>query len=235
MHGSITFSRTLIPWGFTARIELLIPTPRGGLGDLYTEIVRELLPPGALIGETITDRKGRAASVVLDQATPASALPRGEEILFVAGRTPTPDEELPEITPENLSEPFDLSIVSSFEQFVGDHHIAHRTTVERRGAFAEILDIPAIGRLWPLVIDRLRFGIEYFRSHRSGIFGYTPTVERTLLIDADGADIRVVFEHERLTARSPEQLLADDAVQALTTVIARGTGANLDAFIRSAR
>lgn len=234
MHGSITFKRSLIPWGFIARLELLLVVPTHRLGDFYTEIVREIIPTGALRGETITDLKGRDPHALLDMETPSNLLPRGEELFFVAGRTTAPEESLEEIIAETLTEPFDISIRTEFERFVGDHHIAHRTILERRGAAAEFLDIETIGCAWPLIIDRLRIGLEYFRSHRSGILGYTPTVERTLLIDATAQQIRIVYEHERLTTRAPEQLLADETVQALAGALNRGIGENLVAFIRSA-
>lgn len=234
MHGSISFKRSFIPWGFTAHLELLIPSPKRGLGDLYTELVNELVPAGALKGEIITDRKGRDPTVILDEATPSHLTPRREEILFVAGRTPTPEEEVEEITPASLSEPFDVSITTAFESFVGDHHIAHRTAIERHGALSEALDVRRIGRMWPLVIDRIRFGLELFRSRRTNFFGYTPTVERTVLIDADKEVIRVVFEHERLTTRDSAQLLADDTFRALAHILGRGAGVNLEAFIRTA-
>jgi len=234
MHGSITFKRSLIPWGFTARLELLIAVPAHRLGDFYTAIVHEMIPAAALRGETLTDQKGRDPQALLDPDTPSNLLPRGEEILFVAGRTTAPDEVFEEITPASLTEPFDLTLMTAFERFIGDHHIAHRTILERRGAAAEFLDIETIGRAWPLIIDRLRVGLEYFRSHRSGILGYTPTVERTLLIDASAEQLRIVYEHERLTSRAPEQLLADETVQALSKALSIGIGENLEAFIRAA-
>ena len=47
--------------------------------------------------ESITDLKGRDPNELNDSNIPASLLPRGEEIFFAAGRTPTPGEDLPRV------------------------------------------------------------------------------------------------------------------------------------------
>jgi len=233
MHGSLTFTRTLIPWGFTGRLELAIETPPEGLGSFVDGIVCELLPPEALRGESLTDRKGRDPNQLLNPTVPAAHLPRSEEIVFVAGRTPAPEEILTGITPAALTEPFTLSIASSFERFIGDHHIAHRTELSRSGAVADLIEPGNVGRMWPLVIDRFRFGLQYFRSHHALAFGYTPTVERTLLIDADRERIHLQLEIERLSSRSNETILNDDVFRNLSEIVRRATGHSCETIVRA--
>lgn len=233
MHGSISFTRTLIPWGFIGRLELAIDTPSEGLGTFVDRIVRELLPPETLQGTSITDRKGRDPSQLLVPELSPGHLPRGEEILFVAGRTTAPDEVLPEVTTDRLTEPFTLMITSSFNRFIGDHHIEHRTQLSRSGAGAEAIDPREIGRAWPLVIDRFRFGLQLFRSHYTPLFGYAPTVERTVLIDADSSRIHLFLELERLRDRSVESFQRDDLYRNLTSIIKVTTGHSCESILEA--
>lgn len=234
MHGALSFSRRLIPWGFDCRIELSIDAPKDGLGTVCDSAIHQLLPAGALHSEAITDIKGRDAQQILDASAPASLLPKGEELFFVAGRTATPEEELPAVTPEKLTEPFAFTISSAFEGFIGAHHIVHRTALERRGACADFIDVQRVGRIWPLVIDRFRLGLQLFRSRRTLAFGYAPSAERTVLIDADQTAIRILIEIERLNSKDLAAVLSDDIVRTVDSIVQRACGEDLAAFLRSA-
>jgi len=232
MEGSVTFSRQLIPWSFDCRIEVAMATPPSGLGPLCLALVRAFVPPECLRGGLITDIKGRDPHRVIDPRIPPTHLPQHEELFWALGRTPTPGEHLAEVSPEKLSEPFAIGITTAFEGFSGAHHISYRASIERHGACADYLDIARLGRTWPIVIDRMRLGTEYFRSRRTIAFGFAPTVERTLLVEADRDRILIVLELELLAERAYTTIERDDLFRSLDEVIVETTGEHYATFVR---
>jgi hypothetical protein len=234
MEGSVTFSRRLIPWGFDCRIEVAVTTPSTGLGPLCHALVRAFIPPECLHGGVVSDLKGRDPRLIIDPRIPPAHLPQRDELFWAFGRTPTPGEQRADVSPDKLDEPFTVGITSAFEGFSGAHHILYRAAIERYGACAEYLDIARLGHTWPLVIDRLRLGTEYFRSRRTMAFGFAPTVERTLLLEADSARILIALELERLPDRTVKTLERDDIVRSLDEILADTTGERFVTFVRHA-
>lgn len=233
MQGKVSFSRRVFPWSFDCRIEVTLATPSEGLGPLCDALMHTWIPAECFRGEIITDMKGRDPRTIIAPHVPVSLLPRRDEIVWVYGRTPTPGEHLADVTPEKLHEPFELAITTQFEGFIGAHHITYRPVIERHGGCADYLDPVRIGQTWPLVIDRLRFGGEYFRSRRTPVFGFAPTVERTVLIEADRERLVVALDLERLSKRTFEAIESDETFRALDLLLAQCTTERLALFVRS--
>ncbi|MFN8390075.1 MAG: hypothetical protein U0136_07270 [Bdellovibrionota bacterium] len=117
-----------------------------------------------------------------------------EEIFFGGGALIDTEDEVSEgATPHE--QPFFLRITSKFETFKGDKHIVYRIQHSESPALEEIrpnLSARLLARLLPLRLDKIRLGLESYRSSTLGsIFGMVPAVQDRLFLEITSSSIRV--------------------------------------------
>lgn len=228
--------KKFFPSGFTADYELDVAMDRHAIPDLVDRAINGLLPAEATRRREVTDLKGRDPQSLLDPATPAEHLPRGEELVFVAGRVFTDDSQLAagKLSDPLRGESFEMRLSTVFKQFSGHHHIVHSTTLERGGARLDGIDVSEVGRAAPVVISRFRLGMELFRSRfMAGALGYTPTVSDALMLEASGESLRVRIWAEAMKNRSDLPLSRDGLFDKVSSLVKDITGFDIAADYRS--
>jgi len=215
MEHSLHIRRQILPWGFTATLHDRRPLPPFHLPLLVDVVMRTILPAEALRGLPLTDLRGAQRDGY-------------EELLSIRGFAP-PDTPggAPDAGAE-LSEPFEFSLLTSFEAFKGNHHIIHRVSPRVVGALPADLDLHRIGSAFPLRITEVKLGLELFRSRLLAILGFTPVVTESLSLRATEEEVEVTVIAEGLAHRDDRPTLLWPHFAALGEVLLKATGGALE-------
>jgi hypothetical protein len=222
MHSKAIVERTFFPFGFTAEYSAALDITSPKLNRFTELVIKELLPPGALAGESLLDTKGRDPQELINDSIPLNLKPHTEELLFANGRIIVPSEaESSDQTEAEAREPqaFTVSVNTAFEEFEGASHIRHRVSISRGGALPEVFPLPELVALLQAEISHLRCGIELFRGHFiSSMLGWAPSVAETLLIEGGPERIQIKIVAERLERRDSPPLQRDNLLGKLDKI-----------------
>ena len=163
----------------------------------------------------IEDLRGRPADAFADTERSASDPLRRlqeEEIFFSDGVIlPTEDSK----DSDGAEIPFYLRVSSKFETFKDNKHIVYRIMHNASPALDEIkslLSAKMLARLLPLRLDKIRLGLENYRTKKfSSMFGSAPSVSDTLYLEITRTSIKLTaaseFSGKNVTLPFAEQRL----------------------------
>lgn len=190
-----------IPFGWAAEGDLKVKANQEVLVRTTDTCINRLLPSETFYKKELTDIKGQEPGTITSFA-PIPEFPiKKPELLFLAGETRTS----PDDAAEEDWEPFSVGIYTEFKEFLGPHHIIHTLNEERHGAYPEDLKLRELSISPKVRVKFCRFGYEVFESRFASIFGYTPVVVKTLLIECSSENLSIRAVLEGITSK--EKLL----------------------------
>lgn len=193
IKSDLIIKRNFLFANFSSVYNLSCALSREQLPDLLDILISQIIPVTATNGEILQDIKGRDQNINLLSLSPP---PRADEIMYVAG------ECMIDNSGRKLYESFNCHVNTMFHEFIGNHHITHKSRVTCQG-LSENFPISAVARALPLEIKFFRIGLEIFSSkYFSSMLGFTPTVTEALYIDCSQQEFRLRIESDSLKSRT---------------------------------
>lgn len=214
--------------GYISEYRLEAPIPKFHLPLLVDACIKEFLPGPIIEGQTVTDLKGRDPRDMIQNQNGTPDAPSGDELLYIAGDQFTIPDDIDPPEQELVPQPFSIRVNTVFAQFVGAHHISHRLEIKRSSRFPESVPLTAIGRVFPLHLKSFRLGLNFFQSRRlPAFFGFAPTVDRTLLMEADEELLFLKIRLESLKSRNNLPPAAHELLSKLNPIMCQVFNFNL--------
>ncbi|MCB9029478.1 MAG: hypothetical protein H6619_00365 [Deltaproteobacteria bacterium] len=154
---------------------------------LLDRCLRELLNQELLLSSSAIDIKG------IDSKSK-------EKLLSIRGEV---------FLSETERDPFELDILTHFQEFDGVHHIKHSLEEIRAGSLPNFVQTQNLGRVFPLNLTEWSIGLEIFESRRTLVLGYAPQATQSLEIkcSVDKLEIEISTESQEKKETLPLQKL----------------------------
>jgi hypothetical protein len=194
MESTATVKKTYWPaqWSINYRASFPLKPFHGAI--VLDTALRRILPSEVFTNKPVLNLKGRDSSVVLAPGTPSSALPKGEELLFIKGafiRGKSKDDLID----------FKVRLSSEFLDFPSARAIQHTIASISTGV-PEFLPIQRLGVAFPVKLDRIRFGLDHFTAQRGSLLsGVGPVVTESLRVDIAHDELFLEIDAERLPSK----------------------------------
>ena len=200
VQSSLDIRRLLFPWGYAGRYDLSASLPAAELRELLRRILGAVNSWGLLGRDRLENVKGREAEQILLAGTPAAFLPRGQELLFAAGRVLSQEPEDEE--DQARAEPFQYHFISEFDSIKAGR-IFFRVREIQEGALPYGAPFRMISADLPLEVTAMRLGFELFEPRFfSAMLGFFPRLSGALLLDACHENLRFQLWGQGLKSRS---------------------------------
>jgi hypothetical protein len=107
-----------------------------------------------------------------------------------------------ELPLQNSDHRFTFSAVSSFKDFPKPKDIEHQILLQRSKTLPNWLEPATLAWSFPIKLEEFRFGLQIFRPRIVlSMFGLTPVVEETLLIESDASRFHIYIESEHVKSQ----------------------------------
>jgi hypothetical protein len=201
-RSTLTQRRSFMPWGIRTVYRLDLPLSPSAFCALAAALPA-LLPEEVYSGKPLRDLKGREPASLPD---PTQA---GDELFFAAGTVYTGTKsERPAAARDLLGEPFQLRALSKFVEFDGPNHIVYSPAVALSDGMPHLMGAEGylrdIGSLVPLVLEKVRLGLEFFSGSFAGsMFGFSPAVTETVRVELEPGNASVLIDAVQKSAAEP--------------------------------
>jgi hypothetical protein len=208
--STLEIRRRLLRRGYRARYEALFALQPGNLSRLADVLLAQLLSPQYLASPQLTNVKGRDARQIEHPAF-FSRPPESDEMLYLAGTYPDVSGHL---------QHFASSVVTNFLDFPTNADIRYQVLTIPDPKLPPWLTNADIPFAIPLELKELRIGLQFFKPRIvCSLFGLTPVVDETLLIEANQEMAWVLLEGENLKLPSALPLEWNQTTKQLSTVL----------------
>ena len=217
MESELTVRRQLLPPGYAIEYKAKTPVSPRAVPPLVDGVLHALVPPEAWRDGVLENLKGRDAYAP-SAPVPNRWLPRSDELLFAAGNILADQDDGRTVR----EDPFQIRIATAFASFQGSHDITHSTRFSAQGALPGFVNPASIGRIFPLEVTALRFGLELFESRRFlASLGFAPIVTQTLSLELYTGMLYLTITAEGLRQCSQPPLGKDGLGARLDQVLAQ--------------
>lgn len=157
----------------------------GNISEITSRILREVLPqfPSETSPNSLLNLKGRTPSDVLIPTIPGTG---DHELLQLIGDVASTGEE-----DEQIWEPFSISAVTRFQEFIGFEKAKYSLETNRSKSTPDDIPLHMIADAITVRLRSFRFGFEHFQptTHKY-FFGYTPAVQEVFLLDMTAEEVQ---------------------------------------------
>lgn len=200
--SDLKIKRSWIGKSYEIEYQASIKLPSMSLPILSDHLINQVLPSELLTAASTLDLKG--ANNTIKQSVEISSskdlaqqrpVYDREELLYLKG------DVLVDLDTQQY-EPFQIIRASNFDSFKGQHHIIHSLETKHFGALDTTFTLSEVPLLFPIVLNKLKIGLELFSSQRTFIIGFAPEVTQSLLLEADQTSCLINIRAERLYAKT---------------------------------
>ena len=210
MQSNLTFSRSIFPWGYSAKYSVASDINSDLLARVIETFLKDFLPNRVFFDETLEDMKGNGEfSGTFTSASPNAGSQESKDLIFIAGRLPAEEDEASkehkksEQIREQKFNPFQISLASSFDHFVGNHHIVYKLREFRKGDLPSNLRLKDITEVSNIEFTEFRIDFELFHSWSLyDLWDFAPAADQRLSLLADRSQFRLSFEADSLKRKT---------------------------------
>lgn len=211
LHTStLKAQRRLLRRSYRSRYQASFDLQPGDLAHLADAAISILLLQRYLASAQLTNIKGRDAKQI-ENPDLFSRVPEVDELLYLAGSYQDS---------AGIAQQFASSVVTNFLDFPTNADIRYQVSAIPDPKLPPWLTNSDIPFAIPLELKELRIGLQFFRPRIvCSLFGLTPVVDETLLIEANQKKAWVSLEGENLKSPNALPLAWNEVTRHLSKVL----------------
>ncbi len=197
MSAKVVRGFKFFPFGHTLGVSHEADLQTGELSRIVEGLTRDIVAP--MVGSAeILNLKGSDLPNA-DLGNKPEFSPTKDELLFVGGRCFSDNHE--EIHPKKEfgKSAFTFVLTTEFVDFPDSGGIRYAVREKRSQNLSEAVTLIDIGRAFPLEIDYVRFGLEFFKM-KSSLFGLIPDTNESITLEASAS--KLIFNYEAQALKS---------------------------------
>ena len=196
MRSELKKKRRLLSQNFDVTYLASSEITQSMLINLADLTVVTVLPKEVYTGGKIRDIQGGDPQANIEANWLLARTPKAEELFYLSGIYHQSHEDKRIVS----REPFSVSLITSFFDFDGVHHIRHRAIAEAEGGILNYLLpnelLQRAGRIVPAEVEYIKYSCDLFKSKRTPFFGFSPRVYENITFEASKTQFRLQISAE---------------------------------------
>lgn len=205
VSSKVLHQRTWLPFGFTSEVIIEGNVKKFRLSEIIDATLTIFSP---YLKNELVDLKG------CDAGRGELFTAANNQLMHLAGRIPLENKQ---------NEQFTVNLDTPFQEFKGSHHVVHQLQSNISSELLREVPIQKLGRVFPLISEEFRFGIERYKSRRYfSMLGFVPTVNEGFNLEVRAQKARLSLFSEQLKSKQDRLFEGDwfaDAVDQLVEAV----------------